>query len=164
TSVRLASGERSAASAAWPAAGSTVRTAAITLVQKRTGSFSASSSDSQANGRSSAGEAAQSTSSVVLPDPGGAATSVSLCARDALDAAAAAAGDDALALVADVIDEAALAAAVARAEGAWGGLDVVVVNAATQLTGRDDRPDRLDAEAWRRTIDVNLTGAFLTAK
>ena len=83
---------------------------------------------------------------------------------DALDAAAAAAGDDALALVADVSDEAALAAAVARAEGAWGGLDVVVVNAATQLTGRDDRPDRLDAEAWRRTIDVNLTGAFLTAK
>ena len=87
TSVRLASGERSAASAARPAAGSTVRTAAITLVQKRTGSFSASSSDSQANGRSSAGEAAQSTSSVVLPDPGGAATSVSLCARAALSAA-----------------------------------------------------------------------------
>ena len=82
----------------------------------------------------------------------------------ALDATAAAAGDGALKLVADVSDEAALAAAVERAAGAWGGLDVVVPNAATQLTDRDDRPDRLDAEVWRRTVDVNLTGAFLTAK
>jgi 3-oxoacyl-[acyl-carrier protein] reductase len=33
-----------------------------------------------------------------------------------------------------------------------------------QLTGRDDRADRLDTAAWRHTIEVNLTGAFLTAK
>src|SRR2546430_3951749 len=90
----------------------------------------------------------------------GARTALVEVAGDAPDGAAAAAGDDALALVADVSDEAALAAAVARADGAWGGLDVVVANAATQLTDRDDRPDRLDAEAWQRTVDVNLTGAF----
>jgi 3-oxoacyl-[acyl-carrier protein] reductase len=55
-------------------------------------------------------------------------------------------------------------AAVEAAVQAFGGLDLVVPNAAVQLTGRDDRADRLDAEAWQRTIDVNLTGAFLTAK
>ena len=47
---------------------------------------------------------------------------------------------------------------------AFGGLDLIVPNAAVQLTGRDDRADRLDLETWQRTIDVNLTGAFLTAK
>jgi NAD(P)-dependent dehydrogenase (short-subunit alcohol dehydrogenase family) len=48
--------------------------------------------------------------------------------------------------------------------GQWGGLDLVVANAAVQLTGRDARADRLDLDAWRRTVDVNLTGAFLTVK
>ena len=69
-----------------------------------------------------------------------------------------------LALIADVADEGALQAAVAEAVQAFGGLDLVVPNAGVQLTGRDDRADRLDREAWQRTIDVNLTGAFLTAK
>jgi NAD(P)-dependent dehydrogenase (short-subunit alcohol dehydrogenase family) len=69
-----------------------------------------------------------------------------------------------LALVADVSDEAALQEAFARATAAFGGLDLIVANAAVQLTGRDDRADRLDRETWQRTIDVNLTGAFLTAK
>jgi NAD(P)-dependent dehydrogenase (short-subunit alcohol dehydrogenase family) len=69
-----------------------------------------------------------------------------------------------LALVADVADEAAIADAVGQTTRRWGGLDVVVPNAAIQLTGRDDRADRLDADVWRRTLEVNLTGAFLTAK
>jgi 3-oxoacyl-[acyl-carrier protein] reductase len=79
-----------------------------------------------------------------------------------VDIAAGAPGD--LALVADVSDEAALQDAVSQATSAFGGLDLIVPNAAVQLTGRDDRADRLDLEAWQRTIDVNLTGAFLTAK
>jgi len=54
-----------------------------------------------------------------------------------------------LALAADVRDEDALAAAVTTAAEAFGGLDVIVPNAAVQLTGRDDRADRLDLEAWR---------------
>ena len=79
-----------------------------------------------------------------------------------VDLQAGAPGD--LALIADVSDEDAMRDAVAQATQAFGGLDLVVPNAAVQLTGRDDRADRLDRDAWQRTIDVNLTGAFLTAK
>ncbi len=75
-----------------------------------------------------------------------------------------AAPDGTLGLIADVADEAALEAAFAAAADAFGGLDVVVANAAVQLVGRDDRADRLELETWRRTVDVNLTGAFLTVK
>src|SRR4051795_11176801 len=66
-------------------------------------------------------------------------------------------------LRADVADEGDMERAVGEVLDAWGGLDVVVPNAAVQLDG-DDRVDRLSLEAWRRTVDVNLTGAFLTAK
>jgi NAD(P)-dependent dehydrogenase (short-subunit alcohol dehydrogenase family) len=69
-----------------------------------------------------------------------------------------------LAIRADVSDEEAVAAAVARAVETFGGLDIVVANAATQLVGRDARADQLDLETWRETVDTNLTGAFLTAK
>jgi NAD(P)-dependent dehydrogenase (short-subunit alcohol dehydrogenase family) len=82
--------------------------------------------------------------------------------REALDHAARELGG--LAHVADVSDEAAIAAAIDAAASSLGGLDVVVANAAVQLTGRDDRADRLDREVWQATLDVNLTGAFLTAK
>lgn len=69
-----------------------------------------------------------------------------------------------LALLADVSDEDALRGAVDEAVGVFGGLEIVVPNAAVQLTEQDDRADRLDRETWQRTIDVNLTGAYLTAK
>jgi NAD(P)-dependent dehydrogenase (short-subunit alcohol dehydrogenase family) len=72
--------------------------------------------------------------------------------------------NEALQVVADVADEPAVERAFAAARDAWGGLDVVIVDAATQLVGRDDRADRLDLDVWRRTVDVNLTGAFLTIK
>jgi NAD(P)-dependent dehydrogenase (short-subunit alcohol dehydrogenase family) len=72
--------------------------------------------------------------------------------------------NEALRVVADVADEPAVERAFAAARDAWGGLDVVIVDAATQLVGRDDRADRLDLDVWRRTVDVNLTGAFLTIK
>jgi NAD(P)-dependent dehydrogenase (short-subunit alcohol dehydrogenase family) len=75
-----------------------------------------------------------------------------------------AAMDGAIALQADVSDETAVSEAVARAAEAFGGLDIVVVGAATQLLGRDNSVDQLELDAWRRTLDVNLTGAFLTAK
>jgi NAD(P)-dependent dehydrogenase (short-subunit alcohol dehydrogenase family) len=57
-----------------------------------------------------------------------------------------------------------VAAAVERAASAWGGLDVIVANAGVQLAGQDDRADRLELEVWQRTIDINLTGVFLTCK
>lgn len=83
---------------------------------------------------------------------------------DALREAAAALGEGALALHADVSDEEALRAAVEQAVARWSRLDVVVANAAVQLVGSDDRVDRLSRAAWQQTLDVNLTGAFLTAK
>lgn len=67
------------------------------------------------------------------------------------------------AIVVDVRDEAAVAAAVSEAEQALGGLDIVVANAAIEPLD-DDRADRLDTAVWRRVIDINLTGVFLTAK
>ncbi len=75
-----------------------------------------------------------------------------------------AAGGEALVLRADVRREDDVAAAIERAASAWGGLDVIVANAGVQLAGQDDRADRLDLEVWRRTIDINLTGVFLTCK
>jgi len=83
---------------------------------------------------------------------------------DAVRAAAAALGDGAHALEADVRDEDAVRAAIDEAVARWGGLDVVVANAAIQLLGDDDRADRLDRAVWQETLDVNLTGAFLVAK
>lgn len=74
-------------------------------------------------------------------------------------------GAAALALTAaDVRDEPAVEAVFATAEQAFGGLDGVVANAAVQLIGEDDRADRLELEAWRTTIDINLTGVFLACK
>jgi NAD(P)-dependent dehydrogenase (short-subunit alcohol dehydrogenase family) len=70
----------------------------------------------------------------------------------------------ALAVRADVRDEDAVRDAVAAAVAEWGGLDIVVANAAVQLTSAEERADRLDLSVWRETLDVNLTGAFLTAK
>lgn len=61
---------------------------------------------------------------------------------------------------ADVRDEAAVAALVEAAQP----LDLVVACAGVQLHGRDAPAAELDLDAWRETLDVNLTGAFLTAK
>jgi 3-oxoacyl-[acyl-carrier protein] reductase len=74
------------------------------------------------------------------------------------------ASEGALGLQGDVSDEPAVEAAFAEALSAFEGLDTVVVNAATQLVGEDDRVDRLDRSVWQRTLDVNLTGAYIVAK
>jgi NAD(P)-dependent dehydrogenase (short-subunit alcohol dehydrogenase family) len=73
-------------------------------------------------------------------------------------------GGESLVLVADVTREDTIGAAVRRAAETWGGLDIVVANAAVLLAGEDDRVDRLDLTVWEQTLDVNLTGAFLTCK
>ncbi len=73
-------------------------------------------------------------------------------------------GGESLTLVADVTREDRIAAAVQRAADTWGGLDIVVANAAILLAGEDDRVDRLDLAVWQQTLDVNLTGVFLTCK
>ncbi|SDY60536.1 SDR family NAD(P)-dependent oxidoreductase [Herbiconiux ginsengi] len=86
--------------------------------------------------------------------------------RDADGAAAAVAaiGASARAVTMDISLEASVAAAFAElAEAGWTP-GVVVANAGVQLFGHDAEIADLDLEVWQRTIDVNLTGTFLTVK
>ena len=70
----------------------------------------------------------------------------------------------AVAVVMDISDEAAVEAAFAQLERDGMSPDVVVANAGVQLFGHDAKAADLDLEVWRRTIDINLTGTFLTVK
>jgi NAD(P)-dependent dehydrogenase (short-subunit alcohol dehydrogenase family) len=65
------------------------------------------------------------------------------------------------AVAADVTDEAAMAALYAEAERARGPLDIVVANAGMSGSSPASRTSLAD---WQRTLDVNLTGAFLTVR
>jgi 3-oxoacyl-[acyl-carrier protein] reductase len=67
-----------------------------------------------------------------------------------------AAGGQALLCVADVTDEAAVAAMVS-ASGAWGRLDILVNNAAIR---REAPLADISARDWRDTLSVILDGAF----
>jgi NAD(P)-dependent dehydrogenase (short-subunit alcohol dehydrogenase family) len=85
------------------------------------------------------------------------------------EAAAAAVADlggraDAFALEADVSDEGAVARAFSDLRERAGRVDVAVANAGVQLFGQDAPAGDLDLAVWRRTLDVNLTGTFLTVK
>ncbi|HEX6239171.1 MAG TPA: SDR family oxidoreductase [Acidimicrobiales bacterium] len=63
---------------------------------------------------------------------------------------------------ADVIDERAVEAAVAAATGLTGRLDVIVISAGGSET--IGPITQIDADAWRRTVELNVTGAMLTIK
>lgn len=67
-------------------------------------------------------------------------------------------------LIADVRDEQAVSTAMTAFATEAGGIDVLACCAAIQLHGQDGPADRLDLAVWQRTIDVNLTGLFLTVK
>lgn len=73
-------------------------------------------------------------------------------------------GGDAVFVACDVTDEQQVERATAAVGARWGGLDIVVANAAVQLFGQDDRVDRLALSVWQQTLAVNLTGVFLTCK
>jgi NAD(P)-dependent dehydrogenase (short-subunit alcohol dehydrogenase family) len=79
-------------------------------------------------------------------------------------AAEQAAPGDTLSVALDVTDEESVCAAYAEVADRGLLLDVVVANAGVQLFGRDGRIADVDLEAWRSTIEVNLTGIFLTVK
>ncbi|MBT2516803.1 SDR family oxidoreductase [Streptomyces sp. ISL-90] len=68
------------------------------------------------------------------------------------------------AVVMDISDEASVEAAMALLAADGWSPNVVVANAGVQLFGHDARAGDLDLEVWRRTIDINLTGTFLTVK
>jgi len=69
-------------------------------------------------------------------------------------------GGEALTLVADVADEAAMDEAVTRLAEKYGRLDVVVANAG--INGVWAPIDDLKPEEWDRTMTVNLRGTYMT--
>jgi NAD(P)-dependent dehydrogenase (short-subunit alcohol dehydrogenase family) len=84
---------------------------------------------------------------------------------DDVAARIAADGGEALVLPCDVSKEAEVAASFALAEERWGAVDTCVGVAGIELYDiGDDRVDRLELAVWQQTIDVNLTGMFLTLK
>lgn len=72
-------------------------------------------------------------------------------------------GEAVLPLPCDVVREEEVERAVAAAVECYGGLDVIVANAGIEHPG-DARVDRLELAVWQRTLEVNLTGVFLTCK
>ena len=70
-------------------------------------------------------------------------------------------GGDALGLVADTTDEAQVAAMVARAREAYGGVDILVNNAGI-LGGESVLA--MPLARWTRQLAVNLTGTFLVTQ
>jgi NAD(P)-dependent dehydrogenase (short-subunit alcohol dehydrogenase family) len=84
---------------------------------------------------------------------------VALTARTVgdLEALAAALPVPTLVLPADVTDPAAPEQLVAQVESAWGGLDVLVLNAGEAISAP---VHRTDDELWQQMMDVNLTAPF----
>jgi NAD(P)-dependent dehydrogenase (short-subunit alcohol dehydrogenase family) len=83
-------------------------------------------------------------------------------ALDQLAAELSADGRSAIALAADVTDEAAMASAFARAEQHFGHLDVLFNNAG--IGGHDSSVVNMPPAAWDEMIAVNLRGIFLGCK
>lgn len=83
---------------------------------------------------------------------------------DAAARAVAGLGEAARAAVMDISDEQSVESGFADLVADDWSPDVVVANAGVQLFGQDAPAADLDLDVWRRTIDINLTGTFLTVK
>lgn len=82
---------------------------------------------------------------------------------DAAAAAETAAGSaDALIVRCDIADEASVDAAFDAVEANWGAAEVLVNSAGLNMSGVAVRD--MDLGQWRRLIDTDLTGAFLTSR
>jgi NAD(P)-dependent dehydrogenase (short-subunit alcohol dehydrogenase family) len=73
-------------------------------------------------------------------------------------------GADAIGVAADVRDEAQVAAAVAAAAEAFGGLDVLYNNAGVLRPEEDAPVERLERAVWDDVLAVNTTSVFLFCK
>lgn len=89
---------------------------------------------------------------------------VNFTAAQQVSSEIAAAGGKALALQANVANEADVQRAMSEAETHLGGLDTIIANAGIMLFGRDTIVTDLDLDTWQQSLDVNLTGMFLTCK
>ena len=75
-----------------------------------------------------------------------------------------ASGGTALSVQADVSVESETAGMVRAVERQWGRLDVVVNNAGWSTRIPHEKLEDLTDEIWDRTLNVNLRGAFYTAR
>lgn len=83
-------------------------------------------------------------------------------AADASAAAVRAGGGEAITVQADIGEEASVDRAFRAVEQAWGGADVLVNSAGLNMSGVAVRD--MAVGQWRRLIDTDLTGAFLTSR
>lgn len=91
----------------------------------------------------------------------GATVIVSDMNGDGAASAAAAIGNGAIAITADVSDPAAVAAMFKEIDAKTGGVDILVNNASiVPFVAWDD----VDLNHWRKIIDVNLTGTFIVTR
>lgn len=95
----------------------------------------------------------------------GAAVAVAdIAGAEAAAQAIGAAGGKALGVRCDVTSESDLAALVAATRDAFGGIDILVNNAAYFSSIRPGPFDALTAADWRTVMDVNILGVFLASK
>ena len=87
---------------------------------------------------------------------------VAMIDRDAETRAEAAAGlENVLPVICDVSDEAQVAAMVAQVTGEFGKVDALINNAGVA----DFRPlGETEMQTWRRVMETNLDGVFLTSQ
>ena len=71
-------------------------------------------------------------------------------------------GHQALAVVADLQDEKAIAAGIAEVVRKWGRLDTIFANGGINGTWTD--LESLSTEEWDKTLSINLRGTFLTVR
>jgi NAD(P)-dependent dehydrogenase (short-subunit alcohol dehydrogenase family) len=71
-------------------------------------------------------------------------------------------GGEAIPVVADISSVEATRAAVDRVVDEWGRLDIVFANAG--VNGVWAPIEELEPDEWKQTLDINLTGTFLTVK
>ncbi|MBU0584966.1 MAG: SDR family oxidoreductase [Alphaproteobacteria bacterium] len=92
----------------------------------------------------------------------GAGVAVTICGRreEALNEVASQ-SDRIVGIAADVTDETAMAALYEKAEAERGPIDIVVANAGMAGSAPAAKTTLAD---WQKTLQVNLTGAFLTVK
>ena len=87
---------------------------------------------------------------------------VTICGRREAALAAVASESDAIsAITADVTDEASIRALYETADAARGPFDIVVANAGVASSAPFHKTT---LKEWRRTLDINLTGSFLTVQ
>jgi NAD(P)-dependent dehydrogenase (short-subunit alcohol dehydrogenase family) len=60
--------------------------------------------------------------------------------------------------------ESQIQSSIDTAASTWGGLDIVIANAAIERLDVDDHLDRVSLETWNLLITTNLNGQFLTCK